>query len=106
MITGKDPIEPEILNPGGKGSTPYTYRRRYQEYSTEAKQSSPFVFLVSLAAFFLSLIPIVGVSLALVAMIAAKVKHSSMILAVVAFVIGCISTTLFLLLALVLRWIF
>lgn len=106
MNTDKNPIEPEIVNPGGKDSTPHTYRRRYTEYSTEAKKSSPFVFLISLAAFFLSLIPILGVSLALVAMIAAKIKKSSMILAIIAFVIGCISTTLFLLLALVLRWIF
>ena len=108
MSSSSEPIEPEILNPGGNnaGSNPETYRARYKSYSHEVKQGSPAVFILSIIAFFLSLIPVIGVSLAILAMIFAKMKHTSMILASIAFIIGCVSTTLFVLLVLLLRLLF
>lgn len=108
MSNNNEPIEPEILNPGGNKSSskPNSYQTRYTKYTTEVKQGSPAVFIISIIAFFLSLIPVLGVSLAIIAMILAKLKHTSMILASIAFVIGCISTTLFVLLVLFLRLLF
>ena len=107
MATKSTDTEPEILNPGGKNSRGATsYKARYTSYKTEAKGSSAFVFLLSLAAFFLSLVPIVGLVLSIAAMIAARIKNSSMVLAIIAFIIGSISTSIFLLIALVIGWLF
>lgn len=106
MSNSTEPVEAEIINPGGNSQTPKDYKAKYNDYSEKTRQASPTVFIISVLAFFLSLIPVLGVSLAIIAMILAKIKNTGMLLASIAFVIGCISTTLFLLLAMVLRWIF
>lgn len=98
--------EPEIINPGGKGSVGTQYRQKYTEYSTEVRKISPGAFLVSLLALLLSIIPIIGTTFALFAMLVAKLRHASMILAVIAFIISCVSTTVFLLIVWVFRLIF
>ena len=106
MSSNSSPEEPEILNPGGKQGTPYTYRDRYTQYTVETKQASPAAFLISLFAFFISLLPIVGMSVALFAIIFSKIKHTSTILAFIAFVIGCVSTTIFLMVVFIFNLIF
>lgn len=106
MAEHSHPEEPEIINPGGKHQVNSRYRAKYTEYTEQTRQASPAVFVLSLIAFCLSLIPVIGVCLAIIAMVFAKIKNTSMILAVIAFVVGCVSTIIFLLIAMVLKWIF
>lgn len=100
------PEEAEIINPGGKGNGQSNYRTRYTTYANQVKSGSLIAFWFSLLALLLSLLPFIGVVFSLAAMVFAKLKHANIILAAFAFVVSCISTTMFLLLILLLRWIF
>lgn len=95
-------IEAEIINePEG-----FSYKERYETYSTQTKQVSSFAWIVSIASLFFSLIPVFGFIFALVAFIIAIIKKIPPVLPVIALIISGFVTSIFLLIVMLIRAIF
>jgi hypothetical protein len=93
-------IEGEIVSQPNTSRSSYTYK------TTELSAGSGWLLWFGLFAVFMSLIPIIGLALSLVALVVSKLNKFPIILPIIGIVIGTFTTSVFLLFWLVIKAIF